>query len=322
MRRHLFLSAVLASAAAAWGCQNTCSCYRPCALPPSVDRCDQYPVLGVLPPHPLTPQGAVPVPMTPPASVSAAAPPPPAAVPAPPTAVLAPPPAAQADVRSQESWYPASPEGVRLKPSTSAPAPTSPGTADPPTAHLFAPSTPEPPLADAGKAAQAPKPATSSDTGITPPLPVGIAGFAQVRDGVTSGRKPVLDGIDWLKAKGYRTVLHLKAPMETDSPDRAVIERHGLTYLSLDVSPETLSQRTVDAFNRIVDDPANQPVFVYDRDGALAGALWYLHFRTVEHQTDEVARLRAARLGLSENPTPAQQPLWLAIQKILSQPAR
>ena len=139
-------------------------------------------------------------------------------------------------------------------------------------------------------------------------------------DGVTSGMKPLLEGLDWLKAKGYRTVLHLKQPGESDSADRAVIESHGLKYLSLEVSPETLSRQHVDAFQRIVSDKANQPLFVYDRDGSLAGPLWYLKFRLADRESDEVARLRAARLGLSESPTGNQQTMWVAVQKLLSQP--
>jgi hypothetical protein len=61
-------------------------------------------------------------------------------------------------------------------------------------------------------------------------------------------------------------------------------------------------------------DPANRPLFIYDKDGSLAGALWYLHFRMIDQQSDETARAAAARIGLKEE----HKDLWLAIQKILS----
>ncbi len=75
-----------------------------------------------------------------------------------------------------------------------------------------------------------------------------------------------------------------------------------MKYLSLEVAPQTLSQTTVDQFNRLVSDPLNYPLFVYDKDGSLAGGLWYLYFRTVERTTDSEARKRAQRLGLRDDP--------------------
>ena len=75
----------------------------------------------------------------------------------------------------------------------------------------------------------------------------------------------------------------------------------------------------MDEFNRVVGDRTGSPLFVYDRDGMLAGGLWYLHFRTAEQQSDEVARLRAARLGLQEDADGSHRAMWLAIQKVLSE---
>ena len=71
-----------------------------------------------------------------------------------------------------------------------------------------------------------------------------------------------------------------------------------MKYFSIEVSPKTLTCAVVDDFNRIVDDTANHPLFVYDTDGGRAGGLWYLHFRTAEQDSDEVARIKAERLGL------------------------
>ncbi len=150
-------------------------------------------------------------------------------------------------------------------------------------------------------------------------LPVGIPQFALARDHVSAGLRPSLDdGLDWLKAKGYRMVLHVRRPGEEDNADRKQVEKRGLKYVALEVSPQTLTKMTVDEFNRIVRDVSGQPLFVYDRDGSLAGALWYLHFRTVEQFADDVARIRARGLGFREDQDGPHRDMWLAVQKYLN----
>jgi hypothetical protein len=133
----------------------------------------------------------------------------------------------------------------------------------------------------------------------------------------------MLDGVDWLKQNGYRAVLHLRQPGEDDAADRRLFEMRGLKYLSLELSPQTLSRTVLDDFSRIVGDRSNNyPLFIYDKNGVLTGGLWYLHFREVEHLSDEEARLRAARLGLRDTANGPQREMWLAIQKFLNESAR
>jgi protein tyrosine phosphatase (PTP) superfamily phosphohydrolase (DUF442 family) len=166
-----------------------------------------------------------------------------------------------------------------------------------------------------------PRPAIAEDRTATPALPVDIPQFAVVKDRVTSGLKPFPDGFDWLRANGYRTVLHLIQPGESDGADRRVVENHGLKYLALEVSPPQLAA-AVNEFHRIVNDPANLPLFVYDKDGLLAGALWYLWFRTAEGLSDEAARRKAAGLGLKEETRGESGTLWVAIQEYLRRQGR
>jgi protein tyrosine phosphatase (PTP) superfamily phosphohydrolase (DUF442 family) len=169
-----------------------------------------------------------------------------------------------------------------------------------------------------GSSSQSPATAPASPT--TPALPVGIVDFAPaISDRVASGRKPALDGLDWLKANGYKSVLLLRRPGESDAADRKQVELRGLTFASLEVSPATLTWKTVDDFARLVGNTSTQPLFVYDADGSLSGGLWYLYFRHAERLSDEAARLRATRLGLKENADGPQREMWLAIQKLLAQ---
>jgi hypothetical protein len=174
-----------------------------------------------------------------------------------------------------------------------APPPTGALTAPP--VRLLPPETAAPP---AGLSESFSSPAAAA----APALPSGIPDFAAaIPDRVANGRKPTLDGLDWLKANGYKAALYLRPPGASDAADRKQFEQRGLAFASLEVSPATLSGATVAAFARAVRDPLTQPLFVYDADGSLAGGLWYLYFRQVERLSDEAARLRAGRLGLRDN---------------------
>jgi protein tyrosine phosphatase (PTP) superfamily phosphohydrolase (DUF442 family) len=151
-----------------------------------------------------------------------------------------------------------------------------------------------------------------------PSLPVDIPQFATIKDRVATGLKPLPDGLTWLKDNGYHTVLHLRRPGEDDAADRREVEKHGLVYLSLEVSPETLTRELADKFNALANDPNKLPLFVYDKDGLLAGGMWYLYFRLSEGLSDEEARPRAKRLGLRENQEGETVRMLEAIQKVLS----
>ena len=142
-------------------------------------------------------------------------------------------------------------------------------------------------------------PAPATDPAPRPtaePPPVDVPGFAVVRDRVASGKQPFPDGIAWLQSKGYRTVLHLRAPGEDGTAARRQFEKRGLQYVSLEVAPGVLTNDLIEQFNRIVTDETNLPLFICDRDGALTGTLWYLHFR-LKGMPEEKALAEAKRLG-------------------------
>ncbi len=153
-----------------------------------------------------------------------------------------------------------------------------------------------------------------------PALPVGIPQFSSVKEQVAAGLRPSLDeGFDWLQANGYRGVLLIRSSGEEESADKKQVAKRGLRFFSLEISGQTLTRETVDAFNRLVADHSHYPLFVYDRDGSLAGALWYLHFRLAEHLPDDAARIRAGSLGFREGGDDSVRALWQATQRILGE---
>ena len=171
----------------------------------------------------------------------------------------------------------------------------------------YTPQTAEPPAA----------PPARDDRAASPAMPVDIPQFAMVKTNLASGQEPFAEGVAWLKSHGYRTVLHVRAAGEDDSAARKQYEQAGLRYLTLELSPQTLTKEIVDRFNRLVGDAENLPLFVYDKDSSLAGALWYLHFRLAEKETDEQARQNAENLGFRQDRSDAYLKMWLAVQNLL-----
>ncbi|MSQ95841.1 MAG: hypothetical protein EXR98_14980 [Gemmataceae bacterium] len=178
-----------------------------------------------------------------------------------------------------------------------------------PRVQLYAPEvdeprpTPEPP---------AQKPSVQASL---PPIPQ----FASVRDNVYAGLRPPLDGLDWLHDNRVATVVQIRLPDVDGAADKKQIEKRNTRYVSFEVSPQTLTKEKADEFIKLVRAGAKQGVFVYDQDGSLAGAMWYLYFRHGEYLDDDASQLRARQLGLQLNRDGQHRDMWLAVQKVLSE---
>ena len=183
------------------------------------------------------------------------------------------------------------PSAPPLNPTPAGYPPIARGNGPVPAVHLL-----QPELSESIQQAAASEPATAeSKSAPSPTLPVGIPGFAPaIAEKVANGRKPALEGLDWLKANGYRGALLVRKPGENDAADRRQFEARGLNFASLEVTLTNLDRSTVEQFNHAVTNAGRQPLFVYDADGSLTGPLWYLYFRRVEHLDDDAA-LREGR---------------------------
>jgi len=69
------------------------------------------------------------------------------------------------------------------------------------------------------------------------------------------------------------------------------------------VSAQAPDGRVIEAFLKLVSDPANQPVFVYCGSCSRAAALWYVKRVRVDGWTEERALAEAEAIGLTEGPT-------------------
>jgi hypothetical protein len=166
------------------------------------------------------------------------------------------------------------------------------------------PSTEEPPVAR--------KPNVQ---GTFPPIPQ----FAEVKANVYAGLRPPAEGLDWLQANGVQTVVQILPPGENDALAQKQVEDRRMRYIAFEASPETLTKEKTNAFIQLIRDGAKQGIFVYDKDGSLAGGLWYLNLRWGEVLDDDAARIRAASFGLHNTTDGQYLNMWLAVQKLLSE---
>lgn len=329
MSGRMWCAAALAAACVFWtGCCHWCR--RPCSPRSVITPAPSLP--GECPPCPPT-GGPLPPRAQP-------APPPPTLpeTPAPSASPFTPsPPPPGPNVRSQGEdfvWRPSEPppqarhnpyepgllpperDSAKLMP----PEPTVPEkprqSAEPPLAPRLQPKPAEVPTTPPLTVPPMPQPGVREEKTSPATLPVDIPQFAEAKKDVASGLKPYPDGLKWLAANGYKAVLHLRAAGEEDSGDRKLAEKNGLKYLTLTVSAETLSAEIVQQFNALVADASNLPLFVYDREGMVAGGLWYLHFRSVEGLSDEDARTKASRLGIKPDLNGEHRTMWVAVQKV------
>lgn len=147
------------------------------------------------------------------------------------------------------------------------------------------------------------------------PAAPGLSGYTKVKDGLFAGRKPALDGFDALKNAGFRSVVYLH-PASTDlSAIKDLAVDRGLAFHAIETTPATLARASAE-FNRVTADRLNRPAYVFGEDELRAGAVWYLYLRTVDALGDDVARLRARPLGLSDQGDEGRA-FALAIQRVL-----
>lgn len=143
----------------------------------------------------------------------------------------------------------------------------------------------------------------------------GLPGYTKVRDGLFAGGKPTLDGFDQLKASGFRSVVYLHAAGADVNAVKDMASTRGLNFVAIETTPEALADASKQ-FERTAGDRLTRPAYVFGDDPQRAGAVWYVYFRTVLAEGDDVARLSAKPLGLSDAGDEGKA-FALAIQRVL-----
>ncbi len=148
---------------------------------------------------------------------------------------------------------------------------------------------------------------SAAEGGTIPPLAVvaaslrqtpGIRRSAFVAPGLGGGSVPSVEGLDWLKEKGYRTFIDLRQGAEVEPTFAEAVNDRGMVYISLPILATRLDPNRLARFDDLISRPESRPLYFCDTDGSRAGLVWYLHLRGVEGDDARSAAQKAEEIGL------------------------
>ena len=106
--------------------------------------------------------------------------------------------------------------------------------------------------------------ASAQTAAAAPDIQIDIDNFARVSDGYFRGAQPTGDDYEDLAQLGIKTVINLIGDSDADDMEQSFVERHGMRYVSIPMSTRVApTPKQLETFLALVNDPANQPVYVH-----------------------------------------------------------
>jgi uncharacterized protein (TIGR01244 family) len=102
----------------------------------------------------------------------------------------------------------------------------------------------------------------------------GISNYKRLSPDLAAAGKPSPEAVSRLKALGFKTVIDLRTEKEGTAEEKAAVESQGLRYVSVPVTPATLSLDDVKAVAGLLDDPAAGPVLLHCAGSVRVGAVY------------------------------------------------
>src|SRR5262249_1275455 len=139
--------------------------------------------------------------------------------------------------------------------------------------------------APAANATNPPAPAASTTSSTTPAAASATPGprrFVALEPKLAGGSLPTSAGLDWLRDKGYKTVLDLPESPAVNPSFIVDVTNRGMRYVALPISLKTLDSDHISRFESELSSSDARPIYFCDADGTRAGALWYIRRMTVD----------------------------------------
>ena len=99
--------------------------------------------------------------------------------------------------------------------------------------------------------------------------------FKLLENGTLIGPQPSESDLRQARQKGIKTVIDLRLPSETPTPNAELVARSGLDYVNIPVNKASLSADQVDALDRAMRDK-DGPFLLHCASGARAATLLVL----------------------------------------------
>jgi len=94
-----------------------------------------------------------------------------------------------------------------------------------------------------------------------------IPRFQMISAGLYRGGQPERNGFEYLQKNGFKTIVNLR----TENDEEAIVKELGMNYVHIPVSIKMWSKipdAAIEQYFKIVNDPANYPIFFHCRRGA------------------------------------------------------
>lgn len=130
-----------------------------------------------------------------------------------------------------------------------------------------------------------------------------IRNYMRVAGDVHIGAQPRPEQYEKLKAAGVKVVLNLRTPEEhRAAEEEAQAQAAGLKYMNIPMKYTEPKESDVEEFLRVLDDPANRPVYIHCTTTIRAAALWMIRRVLRDAIPLEQAETEAMKLGLANAP--------------------
>lgn len=130
-----------------------------------------------------------------------------------------------------------------------------------------------------------------------------IYNFMRESDQFCTGGQPRLEHLVMLKEQGVKTILNLRTPAEhRAAEEEAKAKELGLKYINIPVVYRDPKEEQVTEFLKVLDDPANRPVFIHCTAAIRVGAFWMIRRVLRDGWTVAAAEEEAKKVGLREAP--------------------
>jgi protein tyrosine/serine phosphatase len=140
----------------------------------------------------------------------------------------------------------------------------------------------------------------AAESAIEEPGKTEIPRFSMLAEGLYRGGQPTEKGFQFLKEKGIKTVINLRAE---DSREGKIVEKLGMHYVKIPVNEarpwSKLPAGAIGKYFELINNPTNYPIFFHCRRGADRTGTFAALYRIAVHRwTPKKAYDEAREIGM------------------------